>query len=1762
MDYKTLLKKRGTCKAKLTQFKSYLEIVTSCDTLSTLQISELKIRLSKIEELYHDYDSIQSDLENVSDIPEDQYKERETYETHYYAAIAAAQELLSKQETSAGTGSVTGDSTVSGNKGGIKLKLPTIHLPTFSGQYHNWLEFHDTYLSLIHLNDTIPRISKFHYLRAALKDSAALIISSLDFSDENYDVAWQLLCDRYNNRRLLVYNHVQAIINIEHGTQESFKVLRNIIDTVNRNIRALKTLKLPTDGWDVLIIHLVSSKLDSVTSREWETYRNALDDLATLADFNKFLKNRADLLETIAEVHNNGLKGRHSGNTHKQGDSTHKQKTFTVNSESSNNNKPYSCPLCKGNHAIYQCSSFKSLSIEARIQKARSLNLCLNCLRNGHKSFKCRMGGCSHCRKRHNTMLHLNGPSSTQDTNNGSTDSQPTSTQPTANASSVVLCTAQSNTQLSTSSQDNVVLSATHNSQCVILLSTATINVTDHNGHKHRVRALLDNGSTSSFITKSLCDKLKIPTRSTSTLVEGLNRQSSCIFKRCDVVISSLINSYSESIHCLVVPHITQALPCKQVNHKGLDIPPNITLADPLFHTPSQVDMLLGADLFWSVLLNNNISLGKNKPTLSETKFGWLISGPTHSLQHNIDTVHCNHLSTHYDDQLQDQLTKFFELETVTVHKPVSKEEQECESNFIQTTTRENDGRFIVTIPLKESPQKLGSSYEQALSRFISLERRFKRDPLFKKQYAEFIKEYISLGHMTENTTPDKDEYTYIMPHHGVLRETSLTTKLRVVFDASAVTSSGLSFNNIQMVGPTVQSDLISILIRFRQFKYVVTADVEKMYRMVKVTESQHMLQQILWRFEPNEQLRQYKLNTVTYGTASAPYLATRCLVQLGKECTDKSVSDAIIKGFYVDDFIYGDNDMSKLVDICRGVINQLESGQLSLRKWNSNNSSIIQQLIGENSKDELLNLSNHEYSKTLGLLWGCKEDVLLFSANIKQHEHITKRTILSTMAQIFDPLGLINPCILQAKIILQKLWSLKITWDENVSSEIQASWCNFIKTLADIRKIRIPRHVTCDYPVICELHAFSDASTQAYSACIYLRSVSQNNEVTVKLVTAKSRVAPLKPMTVPRLELSGALLAARLADKVKSSLIGVHSCTYWCDSTIVLAWINTSKTNLLKPFVYNRIHELKSLTKSGTWRYVPTRSNPADIGSRGADARHLESNSLWWSGPAFLTELESNWPGPPTNIKEDDLPEFKVQSHLNISEQQSVEFVNRFSEFSKLQRITAYILRFIRNCRSPQNKYIGFLTLHELNGSLITLCRISQHESFHQECTLLKNKQQLPLKNKLTNLNPFLHSDGLIRVGGRLSNSHYRYDTKHPILLHASNHITVLIFRFYHKLLMHAGPQLLLSNIRHKFWALNGRNLSRKTVHNCVTCCRFSGRITQPIMGNLPEQRLHADYPFINTAVDYAGPVMILNRKGRGSHLIKAYICIFVCLAIRAVHIELVTDLSSETFISALNRFIARRGKPVNIFSDNGTCFVGACNELARFLKLNANYLSAHASNLSINFKFSPAYSPHFNGLAEGAVKSVKHHLKRILALANLTYEEMNTVLTQIEAILNSRPLTPLSTDPSDLVALTPSHFLLGRTLTVLPSPQAQDTTRLSTFSRYMRTQQLKTHFWDRFYKEYITELQKRQKWCKGGRDLRLGEMVLVKDDRLPPNRWLLGRVTSVYPGSDGVTRVADVKTTSGTLRRAFNRLCPLPVEDRPDVSTSHSPVPRGATC
>ncbi|XP_045770779.1 uncharacterized protein LOC123871185 isoform X2 [Maniola jurtina] len=605
-----------------------------------------------------------------------------------------------------------------------------------------------------------------------------------------------------------------------------------------------------------------------------------------------------------------------------------------------------------------------------------------------------------------------------------------------------------------------------------------------------------------------------------------------------------------------------------------------------------------------------------------------------------------------------------------------------------------------------------------------------------------------------------------------------------------------------------------------------------------------------------------------------------------------------------------------------------------------------------------------------------------------------------------------------------------------------------------------------------------------AYGACIYLKSIDALGKPSVHLLCSKSRVAPAgKPMTIPRLELSAAQLAAR--------------------------------------------------------RHVPTDLNPADMISRGIDAIHLKNSKLWWNGPEFLLREENQWP---TNINlkavDETLPELKTHSATITIEPELVKFEN-YSNLSRLKRSFAYARRFINNCKNPASRRAGNLTLSELNESFMQLVVFSQKHSFQNEYNCLSKNLPINTKSKLSSLSPFLDKNKVMRVGGRLDSSEYEYEKRHPIILDGKHTLTKLLFRYEHTRLLHAGPQTLLYSIREAMWPMGGRVLARRTVRDCVTCRRHQGHTMTPLMGNLPAQRVMPAFPFQTVGIDFAGPFSILNRKGRGAKTSKAYLCLFICFRYKCVHLEAVSDLSKDALILALRRMISRRGKPLEIFSDNGRNLVSAAKEITQFLKSNP-VISDFAADEQIKFSFIPAYAKHFAGIWEAGIKSAKHHIKRYLGHNNLTFEELSTLFSQVEAILNSRPLYPMSSSPDDLLPLSPGHFLIGRPLTALPSPNFEDFSS-NSLDRYSRLERVRQQFWRRWQRDYISELQQRIKWRTNRGRLNVGDLVLLQEDNIAPLNWRLGRVTALYPGTDGISRVADVRTARGVVRRALTSICPL---------------------
>ena len=483
--------------------------------------------------------------------------------------------------------------------------------------------------------------------------------------------------------------------------------------------------------------------------------------------------------------------------------------------------------------------------------------------------------------------------------------------------------------------------------------------------------------------------------------------------------------------------------------------------------------------------------------------------------------------------------------------------------------------------------------------------------------------------------------------------------------------------------------------------------------------------------------------------------------------------------------------------------------------------------------------------------------------------------------------------------------------------------------------------------------------------------------------------------------------------------------------------------------------------------------------------------------------------------------------------------------------RVTAWILRFVKACRSskknrPSSPTVSpNLTVEELTNAENYWISHSQQDCFGTEMDVLKRDRALSSDSKLLTLRPFIDSNGIIRVGGRQQNASLKYSAMHPIILQGKHPVTKLLVRNEHKRLLHAGATLLNSSLNRRFHIIVCRKIVRTVTRGCIVCRRHAEKPRPQMMGQLPMERVSPDIVFENVGIDYAGPLYIKQGYIRKPTVIKAYVCVFVSMSVKATHLELVSDLTTDAFIAALRRFISRRGKPSLIQSDHGTNFVGAnkeLNELYAFLQDQKaqTLISQFCTSQRIQWKFIPERSPHFGGIWEAAVKSLKFHLKRVTANVKMTFEECCTILTQIEACLNSRPLIAKPCDEDGIEMITPGHFLIGRPIEALPD-SSYSYRSVSLLRRWHLCQSIVRHFWKRWSLEYLSALRKLVKWQRPTRNVLVGDVVVLHEDNMIPTKWPLGRVVETYSGSDGLVRVARVKTQNGLFKRPVNKLAVL---------------------
>ena len=1631
------------------------------------------------------------------------------------------------------------------------VRAPKIELPTFDGSFDKWLRFQALFESLVHNQTSMSKIEKFQYLQLSMKLPVghANVLDNYKLCSEDYEDAWRAVCDRYNDKRKIVAIHVNAMLNVKKMTSEAPSELRRVLDAFSSNINALKQLDYDIGNIDdygnMLTTQIVLTKLDDQTLKEWRKFIR--DDCVTWKILSDFLvvqwqsMDETSSAKKIFPVENK---------------SSSRPSRSMVASKSTDNN----CVVCSESHALWNCEKFKKMTVESRHQVVKDKRLCMNCLGKSHSYESCKSRfSCKTCKKRHNTLLHFGKSNSGGNDSNFSSGSG----NHLSSALSPEVPPFQPFNMVKTSSGSSTL--ATHACQPTTmvarqqtLLSTVEAHVKDSAGKLHTLTMLLDQGSDTNHITTRAAKLLNLPLNDACITMTGLGEQTSLVRHTTQAVISSKYGPFEHLLDFSVMSSITGKLPSQTVKVNELEIPNDIFLADPNFHRPKEIDILLNSEVFYESLLGDKLTLPSG-PKLIHTKFGWIIGG---TIRDQKSSSHHSLLScfTHSErsgvELIDERLSQFIEAEDfVPLQRILTPEEKYCEELYMKTTTVGDDGKFTVRMPFKSNYLELGTNLNNALHMVYAQESRRRKDDLFNKMYVDYMNDFIESGHMKE-VKPD-GTFAHYLPHHAVMKMSSSTTKLRPVCNASSKSETGLSLNDVMCAGPVVQSDMFDILLRARETEYVIMADITKMYRQIWVHPSQTKYLRVLWRADPaSESIKHYELKTVTFGTTCAPYLATRTLMKLADDFEDvypEAVS-IIRKKSYVDDFYFGSNSIQKSLQLRDELRTICASAGMKLCKFAANAPELLANLendLIESSPDDV----NNNIIKALGVVCELSTDNYFYQLKPMTDGVITKASVLSEIASIFDPIGWLGPVVVLAKIFMKRLWLLKLEWNQELPEELQAEWNEFRREFPAMSSVRIKRHCYVRNPVSIEIHGFCDASIEAYGAAVYVRSTDQDGNVQVSLLCAKSRVAPKKQKSLARLELCGALLVAKLVTRISSILTStIDDVIIWCDSTIVLNWI-TMLSSKLQTFVGNRVAAIQELSENFQWNHIRGSDNPADIISRGLLPQQIENCDLWWHGPSFLAQPKSAWPASIITVNETDPEVTSEMKKVTLTANQADSFFSyietRYSEHWKTVKMVAYLRRFTQNCKDKSKKITGPITMDEKAAAELVIIRVIQQTTFPSEYKILQEQKevgdghvpQISRQSRIISLTPFMDENGIIRVGGRLQNcDELTTDQRHPILLPDCrfSHMLVRKMHFDHH---HPTHQTLHNIIRQQFWIIKAKNIIKSVTRHCLTCYRVKPISINQLMAPLPKARVTMTPPFNTTALDYAGFFTMRSGTTRNAPKTKVYVAMFKCMCTGAIHLDLASDLSTNAFFETFDRFISRRGLCVELYTDNATCFEGADNELKKIIDTMHPDVRQYCDEKSITWKFTTPRASHAGGIYESGIKLMKHHLKRLMIDRCFTFEQFQTVLCKIEAVLNSRPITPISDDPNDLQALTPGHFLIGRPLVAKPERNflPSNTSRLN---RWEQVQQIQRKFWHVWYHDYLTTLQKRPKNFQEKVDLAINDMVIVMDSNLPPQKWVIGRITKLFPDKSKVVRNVSVKTPMGEKQRHVKYLCRLPME------------------
>ena len=1298
-------------------------------------------------------------------------------------------------------------------------------------------------------------------------------------------------------------------------------------------------------------------------------------------------------------------------------------------------------------------------------------------------------------------------------------------------------------------------------------LQTLQAIVTANGGEQSvKCRLLLDSACNKTFITTELAELFKANPKCTEMVnVSSFGKQKGSIRSDVyDVEIKGLDHKNKIKAEVFTVPTITTLPNSKpEVVKENYEHLKDLWFPDVSEKDTLEVHMLVGMDLLWQLQTGHSRRGTTEEPVAIETIFGWTLAGKIGGSNSSEMKVNVNlFIEEGGKNGIENNVKKLWDYETLGIRETDDVYEDMVDS------IRFTGERYSVKLPWKTGNYHLPDNYRMSQSRMQSQLKKLKKELEKLQAYHEIITDQLNEGIVEKVMAASSSERVHYLPHHPVIRENAETTKMRIVFDASARMRKGaLSLNDCLHIGPSLAPLLYDVLLRLREHQVILIGDIRKAFLQIEVDEGDRDSLRFLWVKDPfaaDVQEEILRFSRVIFGVGPSPFLLGGTLAHhLEKyEKGEPEIVKAIKNGLYVDDLASGGKTAEFVWKLYLRVKTILQEGGFIMHKWKTNDVKLRKMIEGSEAPVDdqeptfaqtQLGKVNQKDEKILGLIWNENTDSFQFNlediADKGEKLEVTKRNILSILSSLFDPLGIIGPVLVAAKVLFQKMCLETNEWDKVVSEDLVRNWKTWLQDLKQQGSIVFSRSIYMNIQeevTWCWIHGFGDASKVAYCAVIYI-VYTQLSGTYAKMLTSKPRVAPMKPQSIPRLGLMAARCTAKLVQNVETALNNqrrIEGRTLWSDSKTVLCWLRNKKE--WKQFVKHRVNDILKVSDNEHWKYCPSEDNPADIGTRGMIASKLNESQLWWNGPSWLVKEESFWPKqePISDTEETEEERATSMVALDITDEDglgSIMDVTRYGTLWKLFRITAWVVRFIWNIRAKlrgkQKISDEFLHTEETEAAR-KMWLISAQEDLKKEKHFPELEKRLGIKE----------NDGILRCYGRLDHAVLGEEAKHPVILPKHHPVTRLIVDSCHRHVLHGRTRNTLAEFRSQYWMGKARQVIKAILRRCATCKRHQARpFNKPAPGQLPEFRVTPARPFQNCGVDFAGPLYVLRRKS----MKKVYITLFTYGVTRAIHLELVPDLSAETFKQTLKKFTARRGTPSLMVSDNAKTFEATAKWLKKLYRDPTVQHFLQENN--IRWRFNLSLAPWWGGFFERLVGLVKRTLRKVLGNARLRFEELETILIETEGMLNNRPLTYLYEEATEDV-LTPNHLIFGHRLGTLPDAEvdsADEDTDEGKCMKYIRTRQ--QHLWNRWEKEYLTNLREHHEMgTSGSSKPEIGEVVLIKEEQTNRRKWKLGRIVSLIEGRDGMMRGATIRVISGgnprEIQRPIQKLYSMELKCQPD--------------